>query len=370
MTDFIRLSACALTLCLGAALLAPQAHAAAECEANYRTAPSIKGRTLHVTSVGLQGMKLEAAAVALKKQARSQQWRLAIDGKPNRVSSSESAIFREVRVLLFEQQAVGGGAALHPLALVAEKTGSAILTMEIPPESPAPAIRETFCAFLNAAGLSGDPGAAGDHAETNFTYANIVLPILRDNGRPVQSQSDQALAAYRAVAETARQAGSLPMFEFKGLGAGQAVAEDHPLFRHPCFPDAAMTDDANRRVCVFRDRSVAGIDPLEGSNAYLYAGKLSRMDMRALNGHGQFARLEQALSARYGEPCRRQSRKWQNRLGGVFDNSVISWCFRTGTLTLTGMSEDRYLDDAADLMLLRYQDDVVAPAAVGPKIDF
>jgi hypothetical protein len=151
------------------------------------------------------------------------------------------------------------------------------------------------------------------------------------------------------------------MFDFKGLTAGEAVAEDNPMFLRPCFDELGALGDSGKRMCYFRDAHVAGIEPIAGIAAYLHDGKFVKMDMRASSR--QFAALEAALATRYGQPCRQETEKWRTGLGAVYDSPVITWCFRTGNLVLAGTAEGQN-----NVMELRYLDNAVAPPK--PEINF
>ena len=74
--------------------------------------------------------------------------------------------------------------------------------------------------------------------------------------------------------------------------------------------------------------------------------------------------LLQALSTKYGKPCKSETEKWTNKAGTSFDNPVWTWCFRTGKLQLHTMSFQR---DYSDIW---YTDELNVPAPKPVKVDF
>jgi hypothetical protein len=169
------------------------------------------------------------------------------------------------------------------------------------------------------------------------------------------------VAKKSAPAVTAAQPSKppLPVFVFKGMTAGQPVSEG--IF------SSCSDEQGGERRCSFPQHDIAGvvsIFPTVGGWNYakLYDGKLSSTEFVA--DGDSFAKMLAALVTRYGEPCKTETPKWQSKGGATFDNTVVTWCFRTGHLVLTRMDFQR------DYMSLRYRDDESVPPAEKPRIDF
>lgn len=165
--------------------------------------------------------------------------------------------------------------------------------------------------------------------------------------------------AKKPAAPKSATAAPLPLFDFKGMTAGEPVSES--IFT------SCSGDEDGTRSCSFADKQIAGISPIypdygSFSRATLYNGKLTGIEFIA-EGEG-FGKVLEALVARYGPPCKTETPKWQSKAGATFDNSVLTWCFRTGQLTLSQMDFKR------DYMGLRYSDTQNRPPAQKPKIDF
>lgn len=71
-----------------------------------------------------------------------------------------------------------------------------------------------------------------------------------------------------------------------------------------------------------------------------------------------------AFAERYGKPCDTGKESVSNRLGMKFDSTTVTWCFRTGKLTMheRGVRIDSYH--------AVYLDDEYPPEAETPRADF
>lgn len=169
---------------------------------------------------------------------------------------------------------------------------------------------------------------------------------------PVRKKA--AVPAAKAPAPAPR-APELPIFEFKGVRAGETV--DHTILRE-------CTNVKGEEECSVRDGSVAGLNSLVPPTIYLYGGKLTTMLYLFPNKNLEFSTIAAALTAKYGEPCNRETKVWESRGGIKTDNAVLTWCFKTGQLKLTALSVSR---DYGDLL---YVDSVNKAPTEAPKVDF
>lgn len=71
-----------------------------------------------------------------------------------------------------------------------------------------------------------------------------------------------------------------------------------------------------------------------------------------------------AFTVKYGEPDVTEVRKWQNKIGATFDNSVSIWTFHGGKLELSQMGSRR---DSCGFQFLSSKN---TPAAPPPTINF
>jgi hypothetical protein len=122
-------------------------------------------------------------------------------------------------------------------------------------------------------------------------------------------------------------AAQLPVFEFKGVTAGQPV--DRSLLTSCKSGEAGLH-------CYFRDSTVAGVKHLLAPAVYLNNEKLSMMIFLFEREH--HLTLMSALTQRYGKPCKSEQKQWRNGAGAVLPNPTHTWCFATGELVLTGIS--------------------------------
>ncbi|MDR2880588.1 MAG: hypothetical protein LBV29_01630 [Azoarcus sp.] len=196
-----------MTLCLGLVLLAPLARAQAECAANFHSGPSVieNVRTVVMTSVSLQGMGLTDAVAALKQKGLGEGWILEIENNIHDIGAVTDAKTSYDLYLLGFEQKVGPTSAvpLQPAILVAEKTGSAILAVEVPKGTPEEPIKNYFCTFFDTAGLTGSDNAAKADAEANFTTVNELMAVFHGDASQLQQRGDALVAEARDAAKAA-----------------------------------------------------------------------------------------------------------------------------------------------------------------------
>ncbi len=78
-------------------------------------------------------------------------------------------------------------------------------------------------------------------------------------------------------------------------------------------------------------------------------------------GGTDFLTLTDAFTQKYGKPCEQAVAKWQSRGGATYDNTVVTWCFKTGKLKLESLGPSLKYGSAT------YNDDYQAPAKPTPK---
>lgn len=155
-------------------------------------------------------------------------------------------------------------------------------------------------------------------------------------------------------AAPAASSASRPVFEFKGLKAGEVI-DPTPV------ADCSPPQPTGEMKCDLKDSTIAGIRGLTSPTIYLYKGRLTSM-VHLFNAE-QFLTMLDAFTTKYGQPCSTAHPKWQNKMGATFDNTVVTWCFRTGKLEMSAMSIDRTYGDFS------YTDVYKAPAKAA-TVDF
>jgi hypothetical protein len=174
-----------------------------------------------------------------------------------------------------------------------------------------------------------------------------------------------ALALYAAAAafvcpaqaqDTPATVGSqLPVFTFKGLVAGS------PVPKGPLQVCRSWEIDRRLNICFFKDDNVAGIYPRR-VDALMYNGSFAGVLYHT--DHANYSRILDALTAKYGQSCSTEQEKWQNKIGGTFDNIVTKWCFKTGTLMLKSIGSD------IEHTEFSYIDNVTSPAHDKAVVNF
>jgi hypothetical protein len=136
---------------------------------------------------------------------------------------------------------------------------------------------------------------------------------------------------------------TLPIFSFRGIEAGSQY-EPGPALG---FKRSECRDNGGGQIsCTRLFGDLAGIPSLEIYN--FYQGRLGVMSHDFVSS--EYFRAFRALNERYGAPCKTDTRVWQNKIGSKFDNEVVTWCFKTGTLELS------HLGSRVDYSALRYID--------------
>lgn len=148
---------------------------------------------------------------------------------------------------------------------------------------------------------------------------------------------------------------SLPVFEFKGVRAGEVV--DTAALGLKC----GKPDEDQQIICRGNDATVGGITNLLAPAFYLYNGRLSTM-IFVFDG-SNYSTIAGALTAKYGEPCSTSHPEWKSKAGATFENTVMTWCFASGKLEAAEMSSRR---DNSHLMYI----DSNQPPPKAPKVDF
>lgn len=186
-------------------------------------------------------------------------------------------------------------------------------------------------------------------------FVSALLAATGATAAPPAKRPAVAQPARPAPAQAVPAAVALPQFEFKGMRPDTPV---DPSQLSDC------RDKEGQQLCNGTDPVVAGIKAYMAPSIYLTNGKLSTL-IYVFEGRGaNTLTLLQALTEKYGKPCKSEVEKWVNRAGTSFDNPVWTWCFRTGKLQLHTMSFQR---DYSDIW---YTDDVNVPPAKPAKVDF
>jgi hypothetical protein len=176
-----------------------------------------------------------------------------------------------------------------------------------------------------------------------FLSATVLLGLL--------TSASQAAPVKRPAA---RASASAPAFEFKGVTAGSVI---DPTTIGTCNPANA----SGVITCSPSDRAVAGLEGTSSPILYFYKGRLTQM--LYLFHDMDFTLLNEAFTSKYGRPCAVTHPKWQSKGGATFDNTLVTWCFKTGKLVLTAISVSRDYGDAT------YTDTYQAPSKSVP-VDF
>lgn len=150
----------------------------------------------------------------------------------------------------------------------------------------------------------------------------------------------------------------MPAFTFKEARAGEAM---DPTVVGECQPD---TDGIAGKVkCKGNDGTVAGLKLNLPPTYRFYNGRLISMLFLYPGEALNYVSLSTAFRERYGAPCASGTEKWQNGAGASLDNVVVTWCFKTGKLTLKAIGPSiRY-------GIVTYYDELTAPRKSAP-VDF
>ncbi|MFZ4165288.1 hypothetical protein [Brevundimonas sp. NPDC058933] len=131
---------------------------------------------------------------------------------------------------------------------------------------------------------------------------------------------------------------------------------------------STVVDTANNPNCMTDDgivscaqvASVAGVEGVIYSSAY-HEGRLNGLLGQFREEH--FLTLLRAFTEKYGEPTMSKE-EWRNRAGASFDNTVATWAFSDGTLTL------KQIGSRMGNGSFRFTATVNNPPASAPKVDF
>lgn len=162
------------------------------------------------------------------------------------------------------------------------------------------------------------------------------------------------IAAGLAVTLTGASPGTeLPNFTFRDVVAGIVV---EPKEFGPC----EKPDHRGVQACLQNDTSVAG-EPADWVIVMLYQGRLT--DVGGKFKSTSFGSISKGFEAKYGKPCETGAKDFQSVMGVKAQSVFMTWCFRSGKLTLDqiggNLSSGRftYVDDHR-------------PPPKEPKIDF
>jgi hypothetical protein len=146
------------------------------------------------------------------------------------------------------------------------------------------------------------------------------------------------------------QRANLPAFDFKGYVAGAALTDDQ---LQDCKADGDKTE------CKL-DTEVAGISAPVYIDAY--KKRMTRLNIVLLGGEG-LGEITLAFMQKYGATCENKTEPWTSAGGTSLKNTVMSWCFKTGKLTV------KQYGPRVDVPLVQYSDEYSAPVTP-PKVDF
>lgn len=119
----------------------------------------------------------------------------------------------------------------------------------------------------------------------------------------------------------------LTPFNFKGVIAGTAV----DMTKLKCGTPLRNGEMQCQWLDALPMMSTIGGVAIFQLSISIYQGRLSSVDY--IVGAISYVRMAEALSAKYGTPCKIEHPQWQNRAGAIFDNTVMTWCFSSGNLT-------------------------------------
>lgn len=199
-------------------------------------------------------------------------------------------------------------------------------------------------ATLKASEVCGD----GEQAITT-ALAMISAGAIpaSDKDASVEQARERVLAQVRAGVT------ALPYFTFRELVAGRYFKMDSPGFKTCEKTSSTVT-------CTELFDRVAGVPAI--TNYTIYNRKLHKFWISTEREN--LPTLLQALITKYGAPCSRTSKTVQNRLGAEFNSAEITWCFKTGKMIASEIGP-RITHSS-----IIYTDEVNAPPAAPPKVDF
>lgn len=131
---------------------------------------------------------------------------------------------------------------------------------------------------------------------------------------------------------------------------------------------ATVVDLTSKEGC----ERIEGVDyctaatELGGVNNVIYSASYFDGRLNGLLGQfdgDRFMTMLAAFRTKYGEPVMSEA-EWRNRAGAVLPNTVATWTFEDGVLTLKQIGS-RVTDGSFQFVTLRNQ-----PPAPAPKVDF
>jgi hypothetical protein len=178
---------------------------------------------------------------------------------------------------------------------------------------------------------------------------SLVLAVFCSISHPVAAQTSNPETTLPGSTPELR------VFDFLGQNT-ETPSTMTSLNGVPC----KTSKDGHRRCTAFNRPEIGGVTlKLLGMNFY-------NDKLLSLFGAAEprfFPALLSAFSAKYGPP-EMQTRKWQNRAGATFDNTVAVWRFRGGNLELAAIGSQI---DVTDFMFVSIANSPPTPA---PKVDF
>lgn len=124
---------------------------------------------------------------------------------------------------------------------------------------------------------------------------------------------------------------------------------------------SACTGDGEAYECAdYGDPEIAGAK-LEWLSLAYHQRLLYRV-MASLDSR-RFPTVLEAFTIKYGPPST-ATKKWQSKGGSTFDNTVATWAFRDGVLTLESMGQ------SVGKSFFMFKSVKNAPPSAAPRIDF
>ena len=155
----------------------------------------------------------------------------------------------------------------------------------------------------------------------------------------------------------AQQQAKQPIFDFLGQNT-ETPASPFMLGSKNCIPAPSGKTTCSNDLNVVKIGSAQVVLLMMGFNdGMLYSVIGDTIQMA-------YPDLLAAFVAKYGEPDEIEARRWQNKMGATFDNSVAIWEFQGGKLELSQMGSRR---DSCGFQFLSSKN---APAAPPPAINF
>jgi hypothetical protein len=182
-----------------------------------------------------------------------------------------------------------------------------------------------------------------------------LAPMAAASGAAASGRHHALNVASLAAPSAPAPVSKLPVFDFKGVTAGQTI---DPKTLGACEAEAKPGE----LKCRLHDTTVAGIASTDGPMMSFYNGRLTALHYE-FSVH-DFIQLESALHAKYGPSCRTEHTKYENELGSTLVNLVEAWCFASGDLILSAM------DSGPETGALDYADTLAKAPTNTAHVDF